>query len=249
MSKDLTQEQLSSLIDTGIKRVSDLLNELRSNPKEKRSYKKAGLIAYWLIDYVKMLKKEKNFDASKMLRYYRGDIVCVNFGYRVGRELGGKHFAVVLDNYNSHNSDVMTVVPLKSKKSTYKESIFQYELEYGIYELHKLKFENMTKECYQELEKLKSENGYYGSTPNEDSLKVFSKHIKALSKKISDANNVRTDIFKLKEGSIADLGQIITISKIRIINPCNASDSLKGISLKEKDMDVISKKIKYLYLH
>ena len=48
------------------------------------------------------------------MRYNRGNVLRVNFGFNVGKELGGLHLALVLDNDNKRNADVITVIPLSS---------------------------------------------------------------------------------------------------------------------------------------
>lgn len=53
----------------------------------------------------------------------------------------------------------------------------------------------------------------------------------------------------MKEGSIALVGQISTISKIRIYNPAKQNDSLKGIKLRPEQLDLLDAKIIELYTH
>lgn len=52
----------------------------------------------------------------------------------------------------------------------------------------------------------------------------------------------------LKNGSILQLGQITTISKMRISNPKMKSDSLFGIKLSRTDMASLNEKLKNLYI-
>ena len=52
----------------------------------------------------------------------------------------------------------------------------------------------------------------------------------------------------MKEGSIALVNQITTISKIRIFDPRNLKGVLSGISLSEENMKKINEKMKYLYI-
>lgn len=80
------------------------------------NYKKAAIFVYWLNDYIEYIKSESTFNPGMNINYKRGQIVFVNFGYRIGNELGGNHYAVVLDTKNSKKSKTVTVIPLKSKK-------------------------------------------------------------------------------------------------------------------------------------
>ena len=54
---------------------------------------------------------------------------------------------------------------------------------------------------------------------------------------------------KLKSGSIIDVGQIVTVSKMRLLNPKNAKDSLSKIKLSNEDLDLLNNKLKTLYIN
>ena len=57
---------------------------------------------------------EKSFVPAKLKYYKRGDIVLAHFGFNVGSELGGTHYAVVVENDNNNASNTLVVVPLSS---------------------------------------------------------------------------------------------------------------------------------------
>lgn len=71
-------------------------------------------ILQWLNYWIDYLSYEDTFDSSKLMTYKRGDIVHVNFGFNVHNELGGSHYAVVVENDNPSTSGCITVVPLRS---------------------------------------------------------------------------------------------------------------------------------------
>ena len=56
------------------------------------------------------------------------------------------------------------------------------------------------------------------------------------------------EISQMKEGSVALVNQITTISKIRIFDPRNIKGVLSGISLSAESMDKINQKVKELYV-
>ena len=56
------------------------------------------------------------------------------------------------------------------------------------------------------------------------------------------------EISNMKEGSIALVNQITTISKIRIFDPRNLKGVLAGVSLSEENMEKINQKVKDLYV-
>ena len=95
----------------------------------EKGIKKSELITYWINDYIKYLKFEEEFIPNKLKIYERGDIVKVNFGFNIGNEEGGLHYAVVLDNKNPQSSGVITVVPLSSLKKD--EVLSKYEVNLG----------------------------------------------------------------------------------------------------------------------
>lgn len=74
-------------------------------------------VSQWLSSWIYYLSAEKNFDSNKLMTYKRGDIVHVNFGFNVHNELGGTHYAVVVENDNPSSNGTVTVVPLKSADS------------------------------------------------------------------------------------------------------------------------------------
>lgn len=77
-------------------------------------------VSQWLSAWIFYISTEKNFDSTKLMTYKRGDIVHVNFGFNVHNELGGTHYAVVVENDNPVSNGTVTVVPLKSADSEEK---------------------------------------------------------------------------------------------------------------------------------
>jgi mRNA interferase MazF len=68
----------------------------------------------WLSSWIYYISYENSFDSNKIMTYKRGDIVHVNFGFNIHNELGGTHYAVVVENDNPSSNGTVTVVPLKS---------------------------------------------------------------------------------------------------------------------------------------
>lgn len=61
-------------------------------------------------------------------------------------------------------------------------------------------------------------------------------------------DKIGLEISRMKEGSIALVNQITTISKMRIFDPRNLKGVLAGISLSEENMEKINQKMKELYI-
>ncbi len=60
-------------------------------------------------------------------------------------------------------------------------------------------------------------------------------------------NEISNRLDKMEHGSIALVGQITTISKIRIYEPKHSNDILSGVSISNENLDKIDKKIVELY--
>lgn len=73
------------------------------------------------------------------------------------------------------------------------------------------------------------------------------KKIDILQKDIITLQKVQDELEHMKSGSIALVGQLTTISKIRIYNPKNTHEALHGIKLSDSEMDLIDNKIIELY--
>ncbi|WP_462269059.1 type II toxin-antitoxin system PemK/MazF family toxin [Ruminococcus bromii] len=255
MSKLLTLDELKVLIENAVISIKNMFQALLSRNTDKDN-KRVSLLAYWLKDYSKYITEEDEFDPKKLIRYKRGDVLQVEFGYRIGRELGGRHYAVVIDVKNDFYSDTITVIPLISLKTSYKANRFSCILDKGIYELYsenvkrkidktKLRIDEMSKlseskleDCangvitFDEYKKFLSSQGKVSQELNLQ-IATISKHLKAMD--------------KLKPGTVANIGQITTISKKRIVNPVMKTHSLYGVRLAQSDLDKINEKLKALY--
>lgn len=80
------------------------------------SAKHREIISDWIFVWADYLKYEKTFKPDRLRIYRRGEIVHVNFGFNIGNELGGPHYAVVLDTYNSRGNGCVVVAPISSLK-------------------------------------------------------------------------------------------------------------------------------------
>lgn len=244
MPKEMTIEELQKHINSSTQRLKNYLEQL-NNSSSKPLRKRSMIISYWLNDFVKYIKNEDIYQPPNR-KYKRGDIVLVNFGYRVGSELGGRHFAIVLDCHNQKNSPIITVVPLSSKKYGYKRGIYSFELEYGIDQLYKEKRERLLKVVSESIIEIDRLNDT--SETNSDRFKQLNYLVHSSLDKMYIVNNMDREIKKLKSGTIVSVSQITTISKQRIINPNNNKDSLSGIKIKSADLDTLNNYLNNLYL-
>lgn len=258
-------------------------------------YKQAVLLSYWYETYEKLLRKEENFKhQKKYFKYKRGQILFVNFGYRIGHELGGNHYCVVVSNNDSTHSGNVTVVPLRSFKGKINER-FQVNLEDSLqmsiaYNLKKTifnlkedgennktivntleyifnaknedlildSFDNLLEECsdnYKLVNLIKDAREHFFSKNTDElsnsinKIKTYiEKRIEKNEKEIPLMQNKLSKALDLNKGSIADINQITTISKLRILNPRRKEDTLSNIILDSECMDQINNKIKELFV-
>lgn len=212
----------------------------------KDNYKKVALLVYWLNDYINYIKNEKSFEPNRNIKYKRGQIVFVNFGFRIGNELGGRHYAIVLDQNNAPYERTLTVIPLRSNKNknTRYHRIYTIALSSNIKASLYAKATSIIDANFKRLIEIGKQ--IYNSTSPLDK-KTLEKEGAYLKKRSKLAKDILDFAKKLNNGSIADVGQITTISKQRIVHPCKKNDVLTDIIVNSNDMELIEQKIKYLY--
>lgn len=125
MSKQLDKEQVIQHKKASIKKINNLM-EYYINSTNKKHLKKVELLSYWFENFCDYIKDEETYNPKKQIRYNRGDIIKVNFGFNVGKEYGGLHYAIVIDKNNNHSSHTLTVVPLTSgtQQDTYPTDVY-----------------------------------------------------------------------------------------------------------------------------
>lgn len=221
--------------------LKNLIDTLCGNDDSK-SYKKGVLLVYWLRDYIGYIKQERTFKPKFLPKYPQGSIIDVNFGFRVGSELGGRHYAIVLDRKNSKESQTITVVPLSSLKNERQKKLkYNVLLGESLYNLMVAKIKMQKYENSKEFLNLIKVDANLSKEEAATSIKKVQELTLAQDKALKR-------LYKLKKGSFASLGQITTISKMRIMDPLHPTDSLYNIKLPKEEFDKISARIKSLYL-
>ena len=225
--------------------------------------KKGTILAYWVNDYVKFLSKEATFDPKNLIRYKRGSIVKVHLGYRIGSEEGGLHYAVVIDVNNSLSSSTATVIPLTSVKPgtdigrLHTSKIFLYD---ELFKLLQQKIndeiadalalrDNLLESISDATQRITGEMGDEKAQAEMQRIVIdgIIKRADQLNAKIAHCEKLQNEILKMKRGSIALVGQITTVSKIRIYDPLYPSDALANIRLSDATMDRLDQKVKELF--
>lgn len=180
----------------------------------------------WLLKNSKLLLSEaKEYDnqTAKIYKTYkRGTIIKVDFGVNLGSEMSQVHFAIVLNNYDNPKNNILTVIPLTSKKSKFNldlkdlvidkliEKIKKELLKIGIKEEHDFKDRILTIEEQTKLRKLYNVLDYYRSN---------------------------------QKNTYACSSLITTISKERIFKPINEYDFVGKERCSKEVMDKIDKEL------
>lgn len=262
--------QLQPLIDKATADVENLLKRY-GNSINPKAVKKSKLLSYWLSDYCRLLKKEETFDSSKSKKYKRGDILQVHLGFNIGCEEGGLHYVVAINNIIPASSDIITVIPLTSKKKSYKPSSYTIDLGGIIYSQLKEKYDNAFEVLSHDIDVLVEEISGYNdnlvsnieklrSSPDESDENLVNlilndminhknktDELASLKNEMGAVEKALEEIGHMKSGSIALVSQITTISKVRIYNPVTKRSTLHGIRLSAESMDKLDEKIKELY--
>ena len=209
----------------------------------------AKKLAYWISDYTRFLKDEKSFDPKKCIRYKRGAIVKVHLGFRVGSEEGGLHYAVVLDAHNELSSPTVTIIPLTSiKEETDLSKLHRSNISLGdeVYTLLSKKLDAEQKAFRNGIRQLRDKIENAEDATPED-MELWEKELVELSKQNAYTEKISREVSKMKIGSIALVGQVTTISKIRIYDPKFSRDPLSGIRLSSATLDLLDAKMAELF--
>ena len=226
------------------------LESLICSPDTK-TQDKADKISYWLEDYTKFLGYETKFDASKYPRYKKGQIIQVHLGFNIGSEEGGLHYAVVIENNNYKTSPTLNIVPLTSIKDTtdiskLRPDLGRVNLGNELFRLLSTKVSTLQATITNEINNLREVIA--SLVANDPKIQNVKDKIDQLEKQFDTLKRTKDVISKMKLGSIALVGQITTISKLRIYDPKDSNGVLSGIKLSNESIDKIDEAIRKLYI-
>ena len=249
MSIKKLQAEIEKHKNEAINSLDNYLTNLATSSDEKLQ-SKADKISYWLEDYTNFLDNETSFDPTKYPKYKRGQIIKVHLGFNIGSEEGGLHYAIVIENHNPLKSPVLNVVPLTSVKSTtdiskIRSDLGQVYIGNELYRLLSSKVSTLQTSTQNELDSLT--DLVLKLVPGDTEIQSAKERLVKLKKELNTLNRTKNEISKMKIGSIALVGQITTISKIRIYDPKNTSGVLSGIRVSNETLDKIDSTIKQLF--
>lgn len=251
----MNKEDVIKNKNEAIKMMTDYLDNCVET-EDSTNIKKVNLISYWLRDYIKYIKDEKNFNPINLKTYERGDIIKVNLGFNIGSELGELHYCVVIDKKNNRNSPVVTVIPLSSQKTDkinrnsiiLGNDIYNKLIEKSnkLIEDNKIEIKENKNKLLIETKRLTENN----ATTSEISMRTneLKNNIAEALKKLELAEKINKEIQKMKYGSIAIINQIRVVSKQRIYDPKTEFDILSGIKLSDENLNLIDVKMKKIFI-
>ncbi|MGN0163408.1 MAG: type II toxin-antitoxin system PemK/MazF family toxin [Candidatus Ornithomonoglobus sp.] len=246
----MTSQKAIQLKNNAFHALEGFLNEMISD-----DISKSAKLSYWINDYVDLLSAEKDFNPSKLKKYKRGDIIKVHLGFRIGSEEGGLHYCVVLDKDNSIHSPTLTVIPLTSVKPNRDIAHLPCGKVYlgnEIYSKITEKLNNIIEDCLSQVTDIALEtmpSDFSNQSEVEEKLSRADSLIEdSIKKKILYAKKILNEIDKLKQGSIALVDQITTISKLRIYDPKSSYGVLHKIRLSDQSLDLIDAEIKKIFM-
>lgn len=227
MAKPLSEEESFILKEESMIMLNNYLNELQKSDTEKT---KSDKISYWIKDWVRYQRNENDFKPEKIGKFKRGSVIKVNLGFNIGSEEGGLHYAIVLDKNNSMRNKVITVIPLTSVKNNKDINNLPNDQVY-------LGSEIINKLTDKQKLLLSTLSDIDLANADENTMSNFDKDLRY-------AKRIQNELEKMKLGSIALVGQITTVSKMKIYDPKNKYGVLKNVRVSNDSLNRIDEKIK-----
>lgn len=203
----------------------------------------------WMHTYIAYKSNESKFNPTYLPKYQQGQIIFVDFGCGIKHEFSYPHYAIVLNTHDRKKNDLLTVVPLTSKKPKHnKLKDWEHEITYPIQNLLVDKVTNnfnLYNTKYTELrDKIITLAKIAPSMDSDEFALQYSKLIEVGVNEIySNNKDVMEFADKMSKGSIVEINQIKTISKSRIIFPTKKSHPLYDIKIHPSDLSIIHYKL------
>ena len=149
------------------------------------------------------------------------------------------HYCVVINKTDNLSYGTLNVVPLSSIKPDKIYSEYDINLGNELYNLLSTKFNNNLVALNRKLLGISKLDLH-----DQASIKLSAE----LNAELIYLQKLALELQKMKEGSIARITQITTISKQKIYDPQKTSDVLSGLKLSNTSLDLINDKMKQLFI-
>ena len=182
---------------------------------------------------------------SKKFKYYRrGQIIQVKFEPQTGYEIKGIHYAIVITKRDQPYIGTLTVVPLTSKSGNHLMPIGSCISDSVFLELLREKnyYYDLLLKAKMQTERIQKAGSVLEAT-TQDELHQIERDLKAYLDNIKYFDDLENKYKNIKKSSYANIYQITTIDKSKIVNPMNHLDPIKRIKAPDSVMDKIDKGI------
>ena len=182
---------------------------------------------------------------SKKFKYYRrGQIIQVKFEPQTGYEIKGIHYAIVITKRDQPYIGTLTVVPLTSKSGNHLTPIGSCISDSVFLELLREKnyYYDLLLKAKIQTERIQKAGSVLEAT-TQDELNQIERDLKAYLDNIKYFDDLENKYKNIKKSSYANIYQITTIDKSKIVNPMNHLDPIKRIKAPDSVMDKIDKGI------
>lgn len=182
---------------------------------------------------------------SKKFKYYRrGQIIQVKFEPQTGYEIKGIHYAIVITKRDQPYIGTLTVVPLTSKSGNHLMPIGSCISDSVFLELLREKnyYYDLLLKAKIQTERIQKAGSVLEAT-TQDELNQIERDLKAYLDNIKYFDDLENKYKNIKKSSYANIYQITTIDKSKIVNPMNHLDPIKRIKAPDSVMDKIDKGI------
>lgn len=182
---------------------------------------------------------------SKKFKYYRrGQIIQVKFEPQTGYEIKGIHYAIVITKRDQPYIGTLTVVPLTSKSGNHLMPIGSCISDSVFLELLREKnyYYDLLLKAKMQTERIQKAGSVLEAT-TQDELNQIERDLRAYLDNIKYFDDLENKYKNIKKSSYANIYQITTIDKSKIVNPMNHLDPIKRIKAPDSVMDKIDKGI------
>lgn len=182
---------------------------------------------------------------NKKFKYYRrGQIIQVKFEPQTGYEIKGIHYAIVITKRDQPYIGTLTVVPLTSKSGNHLTPIGSCISDSVFLELLREKnyYYDLLLKAKIQTERIQKAGSVLEAT-TQDELNQIERDLKAYLDNIKYFDDLENKYKNIKKSSYANIYQITTIDKSKIVNPMNHLDPIKRIKAPDSVMDKIDKGI------
>lgn len=182
---------------------------------------------------------------GKKFKYYRrGQIIQVKFEPQTGYEIKGIHYAIVITKRDQPYIGTLTVVPLTSKSGNHLMPIGSCISDSVFLELLREKnyYYDLLLKAKIQTERIQKAGSVLEAT-TQDELNQIERDLKAYLDNIKYFDDLENKYKNIKKSSYANIYQITTIDKSKIVNPMNHLDPIKRIKAPDSVMDKIDKGI------